>query len=59
MSLRRFMVLVRGLGPNSATVTSLANRQYIGTPARSPGRLSKSPEESEQALGSFFGDKVN
>jgi hypothetical protein len=58
MSLRRFMVLIRGLGPNSATVTSLANRQYIGTPA-GRGRLSRTPEESEQALGSFFGDKVN
>ncbi|CAN5751042.1 hypothetical protein BH23CHL7_BH23CHL7_17350 [soil metagenome] len=30
MSWRRFLVLLRGLSPNSATVTAHAQRSYIG-----------------------------
>jgi len=58
MSLRRFMVLVRGLGPNSATVVSLASRSYIGAPG-GQGRMARTPEESARALDAFFGGKVN
>ena len=52
-TLRRFMVLVRGLGPQSAVASSLAAR-------RSPGggetaRVARTPAESEAALASFFG----
>lgn len=52
MSHRRFMVLVRGLGPNSATVTSLQAGRYFGEQRI---RETSSPDESERAMGRFFG----
>lgn len=56
MSFRRFMVLVRGLGPQSATVTRQINRRYMGGPAGGPAVVvTRSPSESRAALASFFG----
>ena len=52
LTLRRFMVLVRGLGPASA----VANREVA---RRGPGgggpRMARTPAESEVALAGFFG----
>lgn len=50
---RRFLVLVRGLSPNSATVARLTASRTVG--AKRPERLSRSPEESERVFDSFFG----
>lgn len=61
MTLRRFMVLFRGLGPNSATQVSLLATRYMGA---GPARLPRAPDsqttdESERILGSMFaGAKV-
>jgi hypothetical protein len=51
MTLRRFMVLVRGLGPNSATTTRLQARRYMG--AQSVREVS-TPEEARSALSAIF-----
>ncbi len=53
LTLRRFMVLVRGLGPNSA----VANRQTArsGRNGEAGPRVSRSPAESESVLAGFFG----
>jgi hypothetical protein len=51
MTWRRFMVLVRGLGPNSATAAKLTSRRYFGGDVR----MSRSPQESENALAGMFG----
>lgn len=59
MTLRRFMVLVRGLGPNSATATFQAGRSYIGGGQGVRIRETHSPEETEGALAAFFGGKVH
>jgi hypothetical protein len=59
--MRRFMVLFRGLGPQSATTMSLLASRYMGAapgPRRAPD--SQTPEESERILGSMFaGAKVH
>lgn len=52
LTLRRFMVLVRGLGPSSAVAAREAARYHLG--ARGP-RMARTPTESEAALASFFG----
>lgn len=52
LTLRRFMVLVRGLGPASAVATRLAARQYLGS---GTARVTRTPAESEAALANFFG----
>ena len=52
LTLRRFMVLVRGLGPASAVATRLAARRST---ASDPGRVARTPAESESVLASFFG----
>lgn len=52
LTLRRFMVLVRGLGPTSAVTTRLASRQYLGGGV---ARLARTPAESESVLAGFFG----
>ena len=49
LTLRRFMVLVRGLGPASA----VANHQAAGD--RGASRVARTPAESEAALAGFFG----
>ena len=53
LTLRRFMVLVRGLGPASA----VANRQAAryGRGGEPAARVSRSPAESEAVLAGFFG----
>jgi hypothetical protein len=53
LSLRRFMVLVRGLGPQSAVANREAARQGRDGEARS--WVSRSPAESEAVLAGFFG----
>lgn len=62
MSLRRFMVLFRGLGPNSLTQTKLANARFIGgayTPRIPRAPESQTPEQSERILDAMFaGAKV-
>lgn len=53
LTLRRFMVLVRGLGPGSA----VANRESSRRTASGSGgpRMARTPTESEAALAGFFG----
>jgi hypothetical protein len=52
LTLRRFMVLVRGLGPGSAVAARQAARHYMGGVA---SRMAGTPAESEAALAGFFG----
>ena len=52
LTLRRFMVLVRGLGPGSAVAARQAARHYLGGAA---SRMARTPAESEAALAGFFG----
>lgn len=52
LSLRRFMVLVRGLGPASAVASRQAARRYLGD---GTARTARTPVESEAALAGFFG----
>jgi hypothetical protein len=52
ITLRRFLVLVRGLGPNSAAATWQAARRDTGGPVV---RMARSPAESEAVLAGFFG----
>jgi hypothetical protein len=52
ITLRRFLVLVRGLGPNSAVANREATRRSGTAPAV---RLARSRQESEAVLASFFG----
>lgn len=52
LTLRRFMVLVRGLGPGSAVAASHAARHYLGG---GTGRMARTPAESETVLAGFFG----
>jgi len=52
LTLRRFMVLVRGLGPGSAVAARQAARHYLGGGA---SRMARTPAESEAALAGFFG----
>ena len=53
LTLRRFMVLVRGLGPASA----VANREVARRSTGSSGavRMTRTPVESESVLAGFFG----
>jgi hypothetical protein len=52
LTLRRFMVLVRGLGPGSAVAARQAARHYMGGSA---SRMARTPAESEAVLAGFFG----
>jgi hypothetical protein len=52
LTLRRFMVLVRGLGPSSAVASRELARH---TDARRGPRATRTPAESESLLASFFG----
>ena len=52
LTLRRFMVLVRGLGPGSAVAARHASRHYMGGGA---SRMARTPAESESVLAGFFG----
>ena len=52
LTLRRFMVLVRGLGPASAVASRQAARHYLGGAA---ARVARTPAESESILANFFG----
>ena len=52
LTLRRFMVLVRGLGPASAVASRQAARHYLGG---SPSLTARTPAESEAVLAGFFG----
>lgn len=55
MTCRRLMVLVRGLGPHSATMLSLYASRYIGPAAARPvAPDSQTEDESERILGSMF-----
>ncbi len=53
ITLRRFLVLVRGLGPNSAVANREAARH--GRSGEPGARLSRTPAESEAVLAGFFG----
>jgi len=53
LTLRRFMVLVRGLGPGSAVANRQAARYDVGGSGSS--RMARTPAESESALATFFG----
>jgi hypothetical protein len=53
LTLRRFMVLVRGLGPASAVAYRESARRGTGGSGVSP--MARTPAESEAALAGFFG----
>lgn len=53
LTLRRFMVLVRGLGPHSAVATRLTARQHVGGGPIT--RMARTSQESEAFLAGFFG----
>ena len=53
LTLRRFMVLVRGLGPNSAVATRQAARHHAG--GNPSTRMARTSQESESVLAGFFG----
>ena len=53
LTLRQFMVLVRGLGPGSAVAARQAARHYMGVSGAS--RMARTSAESEAALAGFFG----
>lgn len=55
MTIRRFMVLVRGLGPNSATLVRHLGRGYIGSARGGVVRETASRQESENVLAAMFG----
>jgi hypothetical protein len=52
ITLRRFLVLVRGLGPASTAAAWQAARRDTGGPAV---RTARTPAESESVLAAFFG----
>lgn len=54
MTWRRFMVLIRGLSPNSATVTALRASVYMG---RKPEEVIEitDPKQAERAFTVLFG----
>ena len=53
LTLRRFMVLVRGLGPHSAVANRAGGAPRPGR--RRPARMARTPAESEAVLAGFFG----
>ena len=53
LTLRRFMVLIRGLGPSSAVANRESARRTTGGSAGA--RMARTPAESEAALAGFFG----
>lgn len=53
MTWRRFMVLVRGLSPNSATVAKLSAKRYMGK--RDDVVALQTPEAAERAFTALFG----
>ena len=53
LTLRRFMVLIRGLGPGSAVANRESARQT--TSGSAAARMARTPAESEAALAGFFG----
>lgn len=56
MSWRRFMVLVRGLSPNSATVTRLRAGLYMGgRPSNERVVAITTPKAAERAFSVIFG----
>jgi hypothetical protein len=52
MTLRRFLVLVRGLSPNSATAARLQERHDMGGTSV---REVSTPAEARSALSTIFG----
>ncbi|HET7030373.1 MAG TPA: hypothetical protein VFI34_07665 [Candidatus Limnocylindrales bacterium] len=53
MTLRRFMVLVRGLGPQSATIAALQSEHYLGDGTRV--REARTADEADRMAEAFFG----
>ena len=53
LTLRRFMVLVRGLGPQSAVANRQVARHHMG--GSGAARMARTPAESESVLAGFFG----
>lgn len=55
MSWRRFHVLVKGLSPQSATVTRISSSQYIGgSRNREPVNEVVGPKAAQQAFDALF-----
>jgi hypothetical protein len=56
MSWRRFLVLVRGLSPHSATSTTLSSHAYMGArPPAQRGNVMQTPAQAERAFTALFG----
>jgi hypothetical protein len=56
MSWRRFVVLVRGLSPNSATAAKLSSHAYIGAKSFAQRvNVMETPAQAERAFSALFG----
>jgi hypothetical protein len=54
MSWRKFLTLLRGLGPQSATVTAISSRVQMGGRARKPANLVQGAENTNRVFDSLF-----
>lgn len=54
MSWRRFLVLIRGLSPNSATVTRMRADEYIGSSRKEAVQEVVGPKAAEAAFNRIF-----
>ena len=55
MSWRRFLILIKGLSPNSATVTSLNADRYIGSKNGERVNTVAGPKAAQAAFEAAFG----
>lgn len=55
LSWRRFLVLVRGLSPNSATVAKLSARRYMGGGHKEQVVEVTTPEAASRVFAALFG----
>lgn len=54
MTWRRFIVLVKGLSPHSATVTAMQSRQEFGTKGERVNTITD-PKQADRAFVAAFG----
>ena len=54
MSWRRFIVLLKGLSPHSATITAMSNRQEFGSKGERVNTITD-PKQADRAFVAAFG----
>jgi hypothetical protein len=54
MTWRRFIILVRGLSPHSATATAVSSRQEFGSKGETVNVIT-TPEQADRAFVAAFG----